>query len=107
MSETETTANESAEINTSGISSISGGADLTCPACKGSGKAEMPVTMGGRIKLLREQRGEFRAGAAEKAGISQSLWGKIESDDSENPSLSTILAIAKALDVKVGYLLGE
>ena len=90
-----------------GISSISVGADLTCPACKGSGKAEMPVTMGGRIKLLREQRGEFRAGAAEKAGISQSLWGKIESDDSENPSLSTILAIAKALDVKVGYLLGE
>ena len=110
MSESKTEAteatNEGAKSH-SGITSISGGVDLTCPSCKGTGKAEMPDTMGQRIALLREQRRLSRTQAASSADISGSLWGKIESDDSENPSLSTILAIAKALGVKVGYLLGE
>lgn len=81
--------------------------DTTCPLCNGNGKVGMPETIGGKVNLLREQLGIEVSEMAELAGLSLSSWRAVERDQAENPSLGTIKAVAKALGVTVGLLLGE
>lgn len=81
--------------------------DTTCPRCRGDGKVGMPETIGGKVTLLREQQGLEIAALAEAADLSISSWRAIERDQAANPSLGTIKAVAKALGVTVGHLLGE
>ena len=56
-----------------------------------------------RIIYLREARKLTQAGLAQKANVSQSTIAHIEKGD-KDPSLSTLKAIATALDVHIAIL---
>lgn len=58
----------------------------------------MPVCIGERIKALRTERGLTLADLGEKVKLSSSYLSQIERDKT-TPSLSTLLDIAKALNV--------
>jgi transcriptional regulator with XRE-family HTH domain len=60
--------------------------------------------MATRIKALREQRGLTQHQLAEKAGIGRSYLARLETAR-QDPTLSTLEKIAKALGVKVAELL--
>jgi transcriptional regulator with XRE-family HTH domain len=57
-----------------------------------------------RLKRLREARGMTQAELAEKAGLSREYVLRLE-NASQDPTLSTIEALAKALKVKPAELL--
>ena len=57
-----------------------------------------------RVKRLREQRGLTQEQLAEKAGISRPYLARLETAR-QDPTLSTLEKLAKALRVKVGRLL--
>jgi transcriptional regulator with XRE-family HTH domain len=56
-----------------------------------------------RIKSLRERRGMTQAQLAEKAGVSRTYLARLETAR-QDPTLSTLEKLAKALGVKVGRL---
>jgi transcriptional regulator with XRE-family HTH domain len=58
-----------------------------------------------RIKQLRKKRGMSQAALAEAAGISRTYLARLETSR-QDPTLSTLEKIAKALKVKTGKLLG-
>ena len=62
----------------------------------------MPVCIGERIKALRTERGMTLAELGDKAKLSTSYLSQIERDKT-TPSLSTLLDIAKALNVGPRY----
>jgi transcriptional regulator with XRE-family HTH domain len=62
-------------------------------------KARMAI----RIKSLRERRGMTQAQLAEKAGVSRTYLARLETAR-QDPTLSTLEKLAKALGVKVGRL---
>jgi transcriptional regulator with XRE-family HTH domain len=62
----------------------------------------MPVCIGERIKALRTERGMTLADLGEKVKLSTSHLSQIERDKT-TPSLSTLLDIAKALNVGPRY----
>jgi transcriptional regulator with XRE-family HTH domain len=62
----------------------------------------MPVSIGERIKGLRTERGMTLADLGEKVKLSTSYLSQIERDKT-TPSLSTLLDIAKALNVGPRY----
>ncbi len=64
------------------------------------------VAVGRRISRLRGERGITLSGLAEIAGISKSTLFAIESGES-NPTISTLWAIADALNVPFEELLPE
>jgi transcriptional regulator with XRE-family HTH domain len=57
-----------------------------------------------RVKRLRERRGLTQEGLAAKAGISRTYLARLETAR-QDPTLSTLEKLAKALRVKVGRLL--
>lgn len=57
--------------------------------------------LGGRIKAVRESRGLSIRDLAELAGINKSQIVRIESGQSD-PHYTTLLRIARALEVSVG-----
>lgn len=59
-------------------------------------------SIGPRLKKLRDKRGLEQSELARIAGVSQSLISKIECG-AANPSLRTLISLADALGVKVGY----
>jgi transcriptional regulator with XRE-family HTH domain len=59
--------------------------------------------LGGRIRLLREQRGLSQEKLAERAGLTSKFVGEVERLES-NPSTTSIARIAAALNVNVGDL---
>jgi transcriptional regulator with XRE-family HTH domain len=59
--------------------------------------------MATRIKELREQRGMTQERLAQKAGIGRSYLARLETAR-QDPTLSTLEKIAKALRVKVARL---
>ena len=59
--------------------------------------------LGRRIRQLRTEAGLTQETAAERADLSAKHWGDIENARS-NPTVSTLVAVAKALRVKVGEL---
>jgi transcriptional regulator with XRE-family HTH domain len=57
-----------------------------------------------RLKKLRADRGMTQEALAEKAGISRVYLARLETGK-QDPTLTTLLKLAKALKVKVGELL--
>lgn len=62
--------------------------------------SEIYIQIGQNIKKLRNKANLTQEALAEKAGISLDFMGKIEVNIN-NPSLKTLMKIAKALDVSV------
>ena len=57
-----------------------------------------------RLKKIRAQRGLTQEGLADKAGVSRQYLSRLETGR-HDPSLSTLVKLAKALRVKVTDLL--
>ena len=64
------------------------------------------ISVGGKIKVLREQKGLSLMDVAERTGFSTALISQME-NYLVSPSLGTLIKLAKALDVKVGDFFGE
>jgi len=64
------------------------------------------MTLGEKIKFLRENKGFNLSELAKKAGVAKSTLFKIE-ENKTNPTINTIWAIAKVLGVPFGELVGE
>ena len=62
--------------------------------------------MGGRLKVIREQRNITQAQLAEKIGVSRSHIAKIENNDTDG-SVAVLTKLAAALGVKVTDLLDD
>jgi putative transcriptional regulator len=68
--------------------------------------AEHPglVTIGPRIKLSRERLGLSRAALAQRLGVPAKRIGQLERGE-DRPSYEAALKLARALDVKSGWLI--
>ncbi|WP_024788254.1 MULTISPECIES: helix-turn-helix domain-containing protein [unclassified Lebetimonas] len=64
------------------------------------------MTLGEKIKFLRENKGLNLSELAKRAGIAKSTLFKIE-ENKTNPTIKTIWAIAEILGVPFGELVGE
>jgi transcriptional regulator with XRE-family HTH domain len=60
--------------------------------------------MAARLKALRERHGMTQEQLAEKSGVGRSHLARLETGR-QDPTLSTLEKLAKALGVKVGRLL--
>jgi transcriptional regulator with XRE-family HTH domain len=60
--------------------------------------------MAKRLRVLRRRRGLTQEALAEKAGLSRTYLARLETARQE-PTLSTLVKLAKALQVKPGRLL--
>jgi transcriptional regulator with XRE-family HTH domain len=58
-----------------------------------------------KIRQLRERRDLTQQAAAEAAEIEVKHWQLLEAGTRANPTLATLLAVARALDVEVHELL--
>jgi DNA-binding XRE family transcriptional regulator len=59
------------------------------------------MTLGERIKIQRERAGLSQQQLATLAGLSVSMVSQLEQGKKPDPRLSTVLAIADALDVSI------
>lgn len=64
------------------------------------------MALGADVRRLRQARGMSLEALAERAKLSTNYVGSIERDR-RDPSLSSVRAIARALDVPVAELLGD
>ena len=64
------------------------------------------MRLGRRAQEIREHQGLTQTQLAVQVGTSQSTISQIEAGD-RNPSYKMLLRLASALNVTVGYLLGE
>jgi len=60
--------------------------------------------MAAKLKALREQRGLTQEQLSERSGVSRTYLARLETGR-QDPTLSTLEKLAKALGVKVGRLL--
>jgi transcriptional regulator with XRE-family HTH domain len=67
----------------------------------------MELTIGQRIKMARIRLRITQAQLAERIGISINSLSQIESDETTNPRMSTLIALADALGVSMDYLAGR
>jgi len=67
---------------------------------------ETSLTLGEKIRLVREDRGLTISELANRAGISVSYLSEIERD-TVNPSIATLRRIAEELEVSVADLMGK
>jgi transcriptional regulator with XRE-family HTH domain len=65
------------------------------------------VNIGGRIRTARRAAGLSQEEVARRAGLSLKGMGEIERGDIEDPHISSLTRIARALGVSVGTLLKE
>jgi len=63
-----------------------------------------PKTLGGRVQILREQRGWSQAALAKEAGMSQPTLANIERGKTSGGYAVTVAQLAKALNVNVEWL---
>lgn len=64
------------------------------------------MSLGDRIREMREDQGLNQSELAERVGTSQSTISQLEKGK-RNPSYRTLQSVADALGVSVSYLLGE
>jgi transcriptional regulator with XRE-family HTH domain len=64
-------------------------------------------TLAKRIRRLRAARGLTQRGLAEKCGLPHNSIHLLESGKQDNPTLSTLAALAAELRVTIGQLVGE
>jgi len=62
--------------------------------------------LGAKIRALRTNKKITLPTLAERAGISKGLLSKIETDETSNPSVSTLYKIAEALELTIAEILG-
>lgn len=60
-----------------------------------------------RLAEARKSRGWTPETASFHAGISPSYWRQLENGAKANPTVDTVIGIAKALDVPVTHLIPE
>ena len=65
---------------------------------------EEPIGVGERIKKLRELKGLSLVDVSQRTGISEEMLESIEADATA-PPLGTLTKLARALEMKMGYLL--
>ena len=65
---------------------------------------DLPVNVGERVKRVRETRGLGLLDISQRTGIDVSLLSEIEEGQSA-PPLGTIIKLAKALEMKMGYFI--
>jgi transcriptional regulator with XRE-family HTH domain len=64
------------------------------------------MTMGQRIKRLRERRGWDQSELATRAGVKQSILSRIEGGSRTNPTADIVRRLARALGCTADYILG-
>lgn len=64
------------------------------------------MSIGENIKRIRKEKGLTQKELADKCNLSRSYLADVERNR-YNPSLDTLIVIAKNLDIKVSTLLGE
>jgi transcriptional regulator with XRE-family HTH domain len=69
-------------------------------------EAEEPVAVGERIRALRDLKGLSLADVSQRTGLTEEMLEHIESD-AVAPPLGTLTKLARALEMKMGYLLTE
>ena len=67
----------------------------------------MKLTLGERIKIARIRHRLKQAQLAERIGISVNSLSQIESGETANPRMDTLIALANALQVSMDYLAGR
>ena len=63
-------------------------------------------TIGTRIRKIREERGIKQEYIADKMGITQSSYGRLEKDDNRL-TVNKLIQISAILDIAVSVLFGE
>jgi transcriptional regulator with XRE-family HTH domain len=66
----------------------------------------MSMTIGRRAKIFRDNLGLTQPEAAERAGISQASWSRIETDH-KTPTAGEVLGLSWALGVPFDTILGK
>jgi transcriptional regulator with XRE-family HTH domain len=61
------------------------------------------ISVGQKIRKLRHQFGWSQGLVARKAGISQGYLSQLESDETSNPKLTTLLCLADLFQVPLDY----
>lgn len=69
--------------------------------------AKQPQNFGERVKALREKAKISQQQLAQTAGVSMSFIAKIEQGSQANPRAKALLALARALGVKMDDLFQE
>lgn len=67
-------------------------------------QADIQVNVGERVEAVRESRGLSLEDISQRTGIDVALLGQIE-EGSVAPPLGTVIKLAKALDMKMGYFI--
>lgn len=78
-------------------------AQVPCPHCRGTGKADAPGNVGARIRHLRIRNGMEPRQLAKAAGIDPSHMSRIENGHVD-PGVHVAYALAKALGVELSEL---
>lgn len=65
------------------------------------------MAVGDRIRLARKEAGLTQEGLARRTGLTLKAVGELERGDVQDPHVSSLREIARALDTTVGELLEE
>lgn len=68
---------------------------------------QSPETLGQRIAWARNQQGLTLDEVSRRSGLAIGYISQLENNSKDNPTLTSLTALAKALCVTVGFLLGE
>lgn len=66
----------------------------------------MTTTIGRRARVFRSKLGMSQAAAADRAGMSQAAWSRVESDD-KTPNAGELLGMSWALGVTLSTMRGS
>lgn len=66
-----------------------------------------PTTIGGRLRALRKEQGLTQEQLAEGAGVSVDLIGKLEQGRRNSARVTSLIALANALDAELSDLVGK
>ena len=78
---------------------------MECPTCKGAG--QIKATLGMRLRAFRKARGLSIAEVSQKTGLGSSMLSALENDNSKNPSLKSVIAVAKLYNTTVDELVAD
>ena len=65
---------------------------------------DIPVRVGERVRMVREQRGLSQMDISQRTGIEPDILSKIEQGEMA-PPLGIVIKLAKALEMKMGYFI--
>ena len=62
------------------------------------------MTLGERVKQRRERRNWSQGHLARLTGLDQGILSRIESGEVRNPGINSLIALARALECSIDYL---